>query len=159
MEIKNEKEGKKIVVTAKDQISAEKVIIATNAYTGTKYKVGKFLRKRLVPAKSAIIVTEELGVDYVKKLMPKLRMYGDTSNLYSYFRPTPDRKRILLGSRGFDKIEVTDRTVNYLKRKLCLIFPELFNVKIDYCWQGNVGFTRPQPVSYTHLTLPTIYSV
>ena len=36
-------------------------------------------------------------------------MYGDTSNLYSYFRPTPDRKRILLGS-GFDKIEVTDRS-------------------------------------------------
>ena len=83
--------------------------------------------------------------------MPKLRMYGDTSNLYSYFRPTPDRKRILLGSRGFDKIEVTDRTVNYLKRKLCLIFPELSNVKIDFCWQGNVGFTRPQlPVIFEH---------
>ena len=109
------------------------------------------MRKRLVPAKSAIIVTENLGVDYVKKLMPKLRMYGDTSNLYSYFRPTPDRKRILLGSRGFDKIEVTDRTVSYLKQKLCLIFPELFNVKIDYCWQGNVGFTRPQlPVIFMH---------
>ncbi len=151
LEIRNEKEGKKIVVTAKDQICAGKVIIATNAYTGTKYKVGKFLRKRLVPAKSAIIVTENLGVDYVKKLMPKLRMYGDTSNLYSYFRPTPDRKRILLGSRGFDKIEVTGRTVDYLKRKLCLIFPELFNVKIDYCWQGNVGFTRPQlPVIFEH---------
>ena len=42
------------------------------------------------------------------------------------------------------KIEVTDRTVNYLKRKLCLIFPELSNIKIDFCWQGNVGFTRPQ---------------
>ena len=86
LEIENEKKGKKIVITSKGQISAGKVIIATNAYTGTKYKVGKFLRKRLVPAKSAIIVTEELGVDYVKKLMPKLRMYGDTSNLYSYFR-------------------------------------------------------------------------
>ncbi|GIR79114.1 MAG: hypothetical protein CM15mP81_06240 [Alphaproteobacteria bacterium] len=71
LEIKNEKEGKKIVITGKGQISAGKVIIATNAYTGTEYKVGKFLRKRLVPAKSAIIVTENLGVDYVKKTNAK----------------------------------------------------------------------------------------
>ena len=109
------------------------------------------MRKRLVPAKSAIIVTEKLGVKRVKEMMPKLRMYGDSSNLYSYFRPTPDLDRILLGSRGFDKLEVTDRTEKYLKRKLTQIFPDLINCKVDYCWQGNVGFTRAQlPVIFQH---------
>ena len=151
LEIKDVSEGKKSIVTDKGLITASKVIIATNAYTGTKHQVGKFLRKRLVPAKSAIIVTEKLGVKRVKEMMPKLRMYGDSSNLYSYFRPTPDLDRILLGSRGFDKLEVTDRTEKYLKRKLTQIFPDLINCKVDYCWQGNVGFTLAQlPVIFQH---------
>ena len=151
LEIKDISEGKKSVVTKRGSISTGKVIVATNAYTGTKHRVGKFLRRRLVPAQSAIIVTEKLGVDRVKEMMPKLRMYGNTANLYSYFRPTPDHDRILLGSRGFDKLEATDRTVKYLKQKLSLIFPDLLECKIDYCWQGNVGFTRTQlPVIFEY---------
>ena len=141
----------KSVVTSKGTIIAGKVIMATNAYTGIKYKVGKFLRKRLVPAKSAIIVTERLGTDKVSALMPKLRMFGNTANLYSYFRPTPDRDRILIGSRSFDKFQATQRTVTYLKRKLTHIFPELAECDVDYAWLGNVGFTHAQlPVIFEH---------
>ncbi len=151
LEIKDISEGKKSVVTSKGVITSGKVIIATNAYTGTQYGVGKFLRKRLVPAKSAIIVTEKLGVKKVKAMMPKLRMYGDSFNLHSYFRPTPDQDRILLGSRSFDKLEVTRRTEKHLKRKLTQIFPDLIDSKVDYCWQGNVGFTRAHlPVIFEH---------
>ena len=76
--------------------------------------------------------------------MPILRMYGNTASLYSYFRPTPHQDRILFGSRSFDKVDATDRTVKYLKRKLVLLFPELSNCGIDYVWLGNVGFTRAQ---------------
>ncbi len=143
--------GKKSVVTNKGTIIAGKVIMATNAYTGTQHKVGSFLRKRLVPAQSAIIVTERLGKDRVNAFMPKLRMYGNTANLYSYFRPTPDRDRILIGSRSFDRTEATQRTVTYLKRKLTLIFPDLAECGVDYAWLGNVGFTRAQlPVIFEH---------
>lgn len=143
--------GKKSVITSKGKVTAGKVIIATNAYTGKQHRVGKFLRRRLVPAQSCIIVTEKLGVEKVKALMPKLRMYGNTAKLYSYFRPTPDRDRILLGSRSFDRQEPTDRSVIYLKRKLVQIFPELGDCAIDYCWLGNVGFTRTQmPVIFEY---------
>ena len=143
--------GKKSVITSKGKVTAGKVIIATNAYTGRQHRVGKFLRRRLVPVQSCIIVTEQLGVEKVKTLMPKLRMYGNTAKLYSYFRPTPDRDRILLGSRSFDRKEPTDRSVTYLKRKLVQIFPELGDCAIDYCWLGNVGFTRTQmPVIFEH---------
>ena len=143
--------GAKSVVTSKGTITASKVIMATNAYTGTRHKVGKFLRKRLVPAQSAIIVTEKLGGDKVRALIPKLRMCGNTANLYSYFRPTPDRDHILIGSRSFDRTKATQRTVNYLKRKLTHIFPELAACGVDYAWLGNVGFTRAQlPVIFEH---------
>ena len=148
-EIKDISESIKHVSTSRGIIKTEKVIIATNAYTGTKFKFGEALRKKIVPVKSAIIVTEKLGKNYVKKLMPTLRMYGNTANLYSYFRPTPDNDRILLGSRGLENSEVSIRTLKYLKTKLSLIFPDLKNCKIDYCWEGNVCFTRSQ--------LPTIF--
>ena len=150
-EIANLSSAAKSIVTSKGTIIAGKVIIATNAYTGTKHKVGKFLRKRLVPAQSAIIVTEKLGTDKVSVLMPKLRMFGDTANLYSYFRPTPDRDRILIGSRSFDRTQATQRTVTNLKRKLTQIFPELAECDVDYAWLGNVGFTRAHlPVIFEH---------
>ena len=141
----------KSVVTSKGTITAGTVIITTNVYTGTKHKVGKFLRKRLVPATSAIIVTEKLGTEKVGALMPRLRMFGNSANLYSYFRPTPDRDRILIGSRSFDRTQATGRTVAYLKLKLTHIFPELDKCDVDYAWLGNVGFTRAQlPVIFEH---------
>ena len=150
-EVINLSPGKKSVITSKGGVTSGKVIISTNAYTGRQKPVGKFLRRRLVPAQSCIIVTEKLGVEKIKNLMPKMRMYGNTAKLYSYFRPTPNRDRILLGSRSFDKNEPTDRSVNYLKRKLIQIFPELGHCAIDYCWLGNVGFTRTQmPVIFEH---------
>ena len=76
--------------------------------------------------------------------MPTLRMYGNTANLYSYFRPTPDHNRILFGSRALENSEVSIKTLNYLKTKLSLIFPDLKKCKIDYCWEGNVCFSRSQ---------------
>jgi glycine/D-amino acid oxidase-like deaminating enzyme len=134
--------SKKSVTTKKGAITAGKVIVATNAYTGTKEPFGQFLRRRLVPVQSCIIVTERLGQPKIEALMPKLRMYGNTANLYSYFRPTPDRDRLLLGSRSFDKLTPTDRSVSYLKQRVTDIFPSLAHCKIDYCWLGNVAFTR-----------------
>jgi glycine/D-amino acid oxidase-like deaminating enzyme len=78
-------------------------------------------------------------------------MHGNTENLYSYFRPTPDQDRILLGSRSFDRHEPSKRSVIYLKKKLVNIFPELGACKIDYCWLGNVCFTRSQlPSIFEH---------
>ena len=149
LEILEGKAGVKSVITSMGKITAGKVIIATNAYTGQKYDFTKFLRQRLVPTQSCIIVTEKLGIDTVKKFMPKLRMYGNTENLYSYFRPTPDRDRILLGSRSIDRREPSQRSVVYLKKKLTKIFPELGSCKVDYCWLGNVAFTKSQ--------LPTVF--
>ena len=134
----------KIVQTSLGDIKAHTIIVATNAYTGHKYKFGQYLRQRLVPVQSQIIVTEKLGESRVRDLMPHLRMYGNTANLYSYFRPTPDRDRILLGSRSFDRMTPSDRSVLYLKRRLVEIFPDLADCKIDYSWLGNVGFTRAQ---------------
>ena len=97
------------------------------------------------------MVTEDLGEDRIKQLMPALRMYGNTAALYCYFRPTPDRRRILLGARSFDRLTPSARSVAYLGRKLAELFPELADVKTEYCWLGNVAFYTSQlPRIFTH---------
>ena len=125
--------------------------MATNGYTGTSRPFGQFLRRRLVPVQSCIMVTEDLGENRIKQLMPALRMYGNTAALYCYFRPTPDRRRVLLGARSFDRLTPSARSVAYLKRKMCELFPDLADVQTDYCWLGNVAFNTSQlPRIFTH---------
>ena len=51
-------------------------------------------------------------------MIPKLRMYGNTANLYTYFRPTPDHDRILLFSRSLDTQVPKDRTQRCFLQRL-----------------------------------------
>ena len=141
--------GVKCLITARGAVRAQKVIVATNAYTGRKPSFGHFLRRRLVPVQSCIMVTERLGTARVKSLMPGLRLYGNTAKLSCYFRPTPDGTRILLGARSFDRLIPSDKSIHYLRRMLAAMFPSLSDVAVDYCWLGNVAFNRTY--------LPTIF--
>lgn len=141
----------KIVSTSRGQIKAGLVIVASNGYTGRRKSFGRFLRRRVVPIQSAIIVTERLGRDAVKAVMPNLRMYGNTAKLTTYFRPTPDCERILLGARCFDRLEPQGGTINLLTRALVDILPQLKGAKMDYCWLGNVAFNqRLLPAMFEH---------
>lgn len=134
--------GGKDIITPRGTVHAKQVIVATNAYTGRKPSFGHYLRRRLVPVQSCIIVTEKLGKARVKELMPGLRLYGNTAKLSCYFRPTPDGSRILLGARSFDRYTPSDKSILFLRRMLAGMFPSLSDVGIDYSWLGNVAFNR-----------------
>ena len=134
--------GAKIITTPRGMIKAGTVIVATNGYNHKERSFGHFVRKRIVPVQSCIIVTENLGKAQVKSLMPGLRMYGNTDKVSAYFRPVPDQDRILLGARSFDRDTPGPRTVSFLRNKLVGMLPQLSDVKIDYCWLGNVAFNR-----------------
>ena len=54
----------------------------------------------MVPVASHIIATEELPEDLVKSLIPKGRAVGDTKRVLSYYRPSPDGKRLIFGGRA-----------------------------------------------------------
>lgn len=132
----------KIITTSKGRIKAGQVIVATNGYNHKEKSFGHFVRKRIVPVQSCIIVTEDLGRERVKELMPGLRMYGNTDKVSAYFRPVPDENRILLGARSFDRETPGPQTFRFLRNKLVDMLPQLRDTKIDYCWLGNVAFNR-----------------
>lgn len=146
--IEDDSAGKR-VLTDRGSILARHVIVATNGYTGTGHGFSQFLRRRLVPVQSAIVVTEDLGEEAIRALLPRLSSFSTTANLAAYARPTPDGRRLLLGARSFDRLEPSRRTIDFLKAKVASIFPSLREAGIAYSWLGNVAYTKPQ--------LPTIF--
>ena len=127
------------VETTKGSIDGGHVIVATNAYSDAGVP---WVRRRLVPVISGMIATEELGVNWVRALMPSKSMYGESLQLGYYFRPSPDGKRILIGGRRLDPDP--EKAVGRLKVGLQSIFPDLRDCAITHHWCGFVAFPFDQ---------------
>ncbi len=125
--------------TSRGPVTADKIIIATNGYTGD---LSKWHQRRLVPIASYQVATEELGLDAVTQLFPKHRMIADTKRLLYYFRPSPDGKRLLFGGRARYLLHDPIAGALHLRRKLITVFPQLAGVKLSHGWWGNVAYLR-----------------
>jgi glycine/D-amino acid oxidase-like deaminating enzyme len=127
------------VVTSAGTVDARQVLVCTNGYTDG---AAPFLRRRLVPVRSRIIVTEELAPDVMARLMPKLMTITESRQLGFYYRPSPDGKRILLGGRDSSRVGDPIAPKLLLRKGLVNLFPELENVRLSHCWFGNVAMNR-----------------
>ena len=154
-DIQTDGAGGKRITTNRGSMRGGVVIVATNAYTGGReHRFSRFLRRRIIPIRSSIIVTQNLGAERVKELMPALRMYSTTAKLTTYFRPTPDGTRILFGARALEA-NPSHKTARFLYHRLLDILPQLQDAQqdaqIDYCWNGFVGYHRQKiPAIYSH---------
>ena len=127
------------ISTSQGLIKANHLIIATNAYTDKNLP---WLRKRLIPVISEMISTSEIGNNRVNSLMPKLSSFGEALNLFYYFRPSPDGKRILIGGRRVRYYN--EDPTKKLRDGLFKIFPELNSIEISNHWYGYVTFPIDQ---------------
>jgi glycine/D-amino acid oxidase-like deaminating enzyme len=123
-------------VTSAGTVRARQVLVCTDGYTDGAVP---FLRRRLVPVRSRIIVTEELAPEVMARLMPKRMMMIEGRQLGFYYRPTPDGKRILLGGRDSSRAGDPDGPKLVLRRGLVNLFPELEQVRLSHTWFGNVA--------------------
>ena len=127
------------VDTSQHAIETDAVIIATNGYTG---RFSRWHQQRVVPVPSYQIATEEIGAAAVKALFPSLRMIADTKRLLSYFRPSPDRKRVLFGGRARYLQHDAIAGAHLLYDRLLRVFPQLDGIRLTHCWYGNVAYLR-----------------
>ncbi|MGH6853988.1 MAG: NAD(P)/FAD-dependent oxidoreductase [Aestuariivirga sp.] len=126
------------VETPRGLIEAGDVIIATNGYTGA---VTPQLQRRVVPMGSYIIATEELPPDLAHAISPKNRSFADTRRVLTYYRLSPDGKRLIFGGRAkFGQTNPVE-TAHILHRFMLDRFPQLRAAKITHAWTGNVAFT------------------
>ena len=137
---KSERNGKKFNIwTNKGLVKSNHLVIATNAYTDKNIP---WLRKNLIPVISEMISTCEIGNNRVNSLMPKLTTFGEALNLFYYFRPSPDGKRILIGGR---RVRYNNENpTKKLKSGLLEIFPGLYDIELSNHWYGFVTFPIDQ---------------
>jgi glycine/D-amino acid oxidase-like deaminating enzyme len=126
------------VRTARGEIQAGEIVIATNGYTGDATPQ---LKRRLIPVASHIIATEELPADFAASLIPKKRTLGDTRRVLTYYRLSPDYRRVVFGGRArFTQVSASV-SAPILHRMMTDRFPQLKGVRVTHAWTGNVAFT------------------
>ncbi len=126
------------VETTKGSVRASKVIIATNGYTGA---LTPWQRRRVIPIGSYMIATENIPAELMDRLFPTDRILSDTRRLVYYYRPSPDRSRILFGGRVSLRETDPRRSGPKLHTELVRLFPELAETRISHSWAGTVAFT------------------
>ena len=133
------------VFTSQGSLVADDVVVGTSGYSG---KLLPWLRRRIVPIGSFIVVTEPLDRTVVDNLLPTRRVAADSKNLVYYFRITPD-DRLLFGGRARFAMSNPGsdlRSGDILRRAVTDVFPQVQGVGIDYCWGGLVDMSLDQMV-------------
>ncbi len=126
------------VETARGSVLARDVMIATNGYTGS---LSPWQRRRVIPIGSYMIATEALPKDVMDRIMPTDRVVGDSRKVVYYYRPSPDRTRVIFGGRVSAAETNTSRSAALLRRDLVALFPELADVRLSHSWMGFVAYT------------------
>lgn len=131
--------GKVTVTTNEGKITADQIVIVTNAYSGNLHET---IGRSVIPVESIMIATEPLPSDTLKALIKKNRGVYDTKNLLYYFRKTDDH-RLAFGGSGRTTSKRDARSLfSQLREGMIRVFPDLQAARIEYEWSGKVGFTR-----------------
>ena len=125
-------------------VRANQVLLATGASRHGGYGSFGWLRRRIVPIGSFIVVTEPLGADRASALLAERRTYTTIANIHHYFRLTADH-RLVFGGRARFAISSPQSDAasgEVLRAGLAATFPQLGKVRLDYCWGGLVDMTQ-----------------
>lgn len=127
------------------QVTAEKVLICTNAYTDALIPG---LKETVVPVRSLLIASEPLSANLRAKVMPNEVTFVDKRRLILYLRY--DRNgRLCAGDHGPMRDRFALEDFNGVKQRVLEIFPDLAGVEWEFHWGGRVAMTRSK-LPYLH---------
>jgi len=119
------------------EIHADKVILATNAYSDDLIPG---LARTLVPLHSFQVATSVLPKDLQDAILPGHPAVSDSRRIIIYYRKSPDG-RLVLGGRGRMALPRSAADWAHLENGLKRIFPALSGVPIEARWFGRVAMT------------------
>jgi glycine/D-amino acid oxidase-like deaminating enzyme len=143
------------IETPDGRIQAEKIVIATNAYSATR-NLWPQLERTIVPVYSMQVATRPLAQGVLDQILPGRQAVSDTRNLLRYFR-VDSSGRLLMGTRGPFREAVTHRDALPLGQAIAAIFPELDGIKLDHVWAGRVAMTADH-LPHLHELAPGVYT-
>ncbi|WP_299846402.1 FAD-binding oxidoreductase [uncultured Roseovarius sp.] len=137
-----DQQGNFTLTTPSAQITAKRLIVATNGYSSDD--LPRWLRARYLPTQSNVIVTRPMSEE-------ELNAQGWTSNqmsfddrfLLHYFRLMPNNQ-MLFGMRGglVSSAAADARMYRLIRRHFEAMFPAWAGVDTPYTWQGLLSISR-----------------
>jgi glycine/D-amino acid oxidase-like deaminating enzyme len=141
------------ITTDGGDIRADRVILATNGYSGHLHDR---LRRSVIAVPSWQVATEPLPPDLRAAILPERQSASDTRRLLRYFR-LDAAGRFVLGSRGSFAEPQPDRSVRALCGAARELFPALRGVRFTHHWGGMVAVTRDH-LPHLHVLAPGLFA-
>ena len=113
------------------RVRAQQVLLATGAARHGGYGSFGWLRRRIVPIGSFIVVTEPLGAERAQALLRERRTYVTVANIHHYFRLTPDHRLVFGGRARFavSSPQSDAKSGEILRAGMVETFPQLRDVR------------------------------
>jgi glycine/D-amino acid oxidase-like deaminating enzyme len=142
-----------VIDAGRDGLTADAVVIATNAYTGDLFPG---LRDSVIPMRGHGFVTEPLSDNVARSILPQRQSLTDTRHLFSAVRMLPDgRLHISAHGPAFGPERPPDwRRVDERARRL---FPQLGTLRWSQGWSGWVAMT-PEHFPRLHELAPGLFA-
>lgn len=133
-----ERSGKRWTVkTDRGSVTADWVIVATNAYTVAPWAE---VRSELVHLPYFNFATKPLSPELQKKIVPGREGVWDTEEILSSYR-YDQRGRLVFGSVGALRGTGTAIHKAWARRALKKLFPEIGEIEFEAEWYGKIGMT------------------
>ncbi len=144
--------GKTLIETSSGTITANRVLIATNAHIGNLEQV---TAAHVMPIRSFIGATVPL--DAFPTIIPGKEAVADSRFVVRYFRKTPDN-RLLFGGREAYTADSPRDISKHIRKQIAEIYPALQNIEMTHAWGGSVGITLTrQP--FVREVMPGVMSI
>lgn len=144
--------GKVKVTTARGAITADKCLLAANAYGGNLEPVSA---AHIMPIGSFIGATVPLGDEL--KVLPGGESVDDSRFVVRYFRKSKDN-RLLFGGREVYAVNDPKDIHIHIRKQITEIYPALKDVEITHGWGGYVGITVSRK-PFVREVMPNVISV
>ena len=141
------------VQTDGHEITAETVIIATNAYSTSLWPG---LRESVVPVRGHGFVSAPLSGNLRRSILPGGQSLTDTRRLFSAVRLLPDGR---LHASGHGPVGGPERPADWrsANARVARLFPQLDRISWDQGWSGWVAMT-PDHVPRLHELAPGLFA-
>ena len=138
--------------TQKGLVRAGHLVLCCNAYLG---KLSPKLRRTIMPVGTYIAATEPLGENRARALIRDDEAVCDTKFVLDYYRLSADRRMLFGGRVSYSTVQPPGLEAE-MRCKMLRVYPQLSDVRIDYCWGGHVAITAERTPHLGRLA-PNVY--
>ena len=134
------------LATPQAQVSADRVLVATNGYTGDLWPR---LKQTIIPVASFIVATRPLSDNLRRSILPEGHVISDTRRLLTYSRLDPEG-RLVVGARGKWQDPMGVAEFSHVMKSVRDLFPQVGEIgEPAFYWSGRVAIT-PDYLPHVH---------